>query len=131
LSSPAVVAAPQDDTSRRRRAVLLVFCCTVLGAAAQIFMKVGMEHFTLNLPAILTNLPLILGYGLYGVNTLLLVVALRDGELSMLYPIIALTYVWVTLLSYTLLHEPPNVFKNIGIGTIVAGVAVLGRGGRK
>jgi multidrug transporter EmrE-like cation transporter len=94
-------------------------------------MKLGMESFTLSLPAILTNVPLILGYSLYGVNTLLLVVALRDGELSMLYPIIALTYVWVTLLSYTLLHEPPNLYKNIGIATIVVGVAVLGRGGRK
>jgi hypothetical protein len=28
----------------------------------------------------------------------LMVFALRDGELSILYPIIALTYVWVTIL---------------------------------
>jgi len=132
LSSPAVVSAPQDDpAARRRKSIFLVFCCTVLGAAAQIFMKLGMEHFTLSLPALLTNYLLILGYGLYGINTLLLIVALRDGELSMLYPIIALTYVWVTLLSYTLLHEPPNVYKNIGITTIMIGVAVLGRGGKK
>jgi drug/metabolite transporter (DMT)-like permease len=132
LSSPAAVSTPPDDTaSRRRRSILLVFCCTVLGAAAQIFMKLGMERFTPSLPAIVTNVPLIVGYALYGVNTLLLVVALRDGELSMLYPIIALTYVWVTLLSYTLLHETPNRYKNIGIATIVVGVAVLGRGGRK
>jgi uncharacterized membrane protein len=71
------------------------------------------------------------GYVLYGINTLMLVLALREGELSMLYPIIALTYVWVTLLSYSLLHETPNLYKNIGIATIVLGVGVLGRGGRK
>jgi len=81
--------------------------------------------------AILTNFRLLAGYALYGLNTLLMVLALRDGELSMLYPIIALTYVWVTLLSYTLLREPPNAFKNIGIATIMMGVAVLGRGGKK
>lgn len=120
-----------QPASNRRRSVLLVFCCTVVGAAAQIFMKIGMEHFTLSLPGILLNFSLILGYALYGINTLLLVLALRDGELSMLYPIIALTYVWVTLLSYTLLHEPPNRYKNLGISTIVVGVAVLGRGARK
>jgi multidrug transporter EmrE-like cation transporter len=123
ISSPTV--------SSRRRSVLLVFCCTVIGAAAQILMKVGMTRFQPNLGALLTNLPLIAGYALYGVNTLLLVLALRDGELSMLYPIIALTYVWVTLLSYVLLKESPNVYKNLGITTIVIGVAVLGRGGRK
>jgi len=94
-------------------------------------MKVGMAHFRPDLIAMATNLPLLAGYTLYGVNTLLLVLALRDGELSMLYPIIALTYVWVTLLSYALLPEKPNVYKNIGIATIVVGVAVLGRGGRK
>ena len=29
----------------RRRSVLLVFACTILGAAAQILIKVGMTHF--------------------------------------------------------------------------------------
>ena len=117
--------------SSRRRSVLLVFCCTILGAAAQLLMKLGMAHFNPQPMALLTNLPLVAGYALYGINTLMLVLALRDGELSMLYPIIALTYVWVTLLSYLLLGEKSNLFKNIGIATIVIGVAVLGRGGRK
>jgi len=111
--------------------MLLVFSCTILGAAAQILMKVGMAHFEPHLAAIVTNIPLMAGYVLYGINTLMLVLALREGELSMLYPIIALTYVWVTLLSYALLHETPNLYKNVGIATIVVGVAVLGRGGRK
>ena len=120
-----------DPAASRRKSILLVFSCTILGAAAQILMKVGMTHFAPNLAAILTNVPLIAGYVLYGINTLMLVLALRDGELSTLYPIIALTYVWVTLLSYLLLSERPNFFKNLGIATIVVGVAVLGRGGRK
>jgi uncharacterized membrane protein len=111
--------------------MLLVFSCTILGAAAQILMKVGMTHFAPNLRAIVTNVPLIAGYALYGINTLMLVLALKDGELSMLYPIIALTYVWVTLLSYALLPDKPNLYKNVGIATIVVGVVVLGRGGRK
>ena len=102
----------------------------MLGAAAQILMKVGMTHFVAAPLALVTNVPLISGYFLYGINTLLLVLALKEGELSMLYPIIALTYVWVTLLSYTLLAEPPNIYKNVGIATIVIGVAVLGRGGK-
>jgi multidrug transporter EmrE-like cation transporter len=111
--------------------MILVFSCTVLGAAAQLLMKVGMSHFSPQPMALLTNLPLIAGYVLYGMNTLMLVLALREGELSMLYPIIALTYVWVTLLSYLLLAEQSNFYKNIGIATIVIGVAVLGRGGHK
>jgi multidrug transporter EmrE-like cation transporter len=119
----------REAAAARRQSILLVLFCTISGAAAQILMKRG-SHFNPNLLAIVTNIPLMAGYSLYGLNTLLMVLALRKGELSMLYPIIALTYVWVTLLSYTLLHEPPNLFKNCGIGLIVLGVAVLGSGGK-
>jgi multidrug transporter EmrE-like cation transporter len=130
LTSPLIAVNP-PDAAARRRSVMLVFACTILGAAAQILMKTGMTHFEPRLAAILTNVPLIAGYALYGLNTLMLVLALRDGELSLLYPVIALTYVWVTLLSYWLLAERPNVLKNVGIAVIVIGVGVLGRGGRK
>jgi multidrug transporter EmrE-like cation transporter len=132
LSATATIPVNPPDAARsRRKAILLVFSCTILGAAAQLLLKIGMSHFVPHVAAILTNVPLIAGYVLYGINTLMLVLALREGELSMLYPIIALTYVWVTLLSYLLLNEPANFYKNMGIATIVAGVAVLGRGGRK
>ena len=90
-----------------------------------------MDHLVLQPLAVLTNVSLVAGYGLYGLNTVMLVLALRDGELSQLYPIIAMTYVWVTLLSYTVLREVPNWHKNVGIATIVFGVAIIGRGGKK
>lgn len=132
MSTSATIQVQEPDAAPSpRKAVLLVFSCTVLGAAAQILMKIGMSRFVPEIVPIVTNVPLIAGYTLYGINTLLLVLALREGELSMLYPIIALTYVWVTLLSYLLLGEPANLYKNLGIVTIVVGVAVLGRGGKK
>ena len=109
----------------------LVFCCTVLGAAAQMLMKVGLSH--LSQPGImgyLTSMPLLGGYCLYGLNTVLMVFALRDGELSILYPIIALTYVWVTILSVVFFHEALNIFKLLGVAVVVLGVAVMGRGGK-
>jgi multidrug transporter EmrE-like cation transporter len=109
----------------------LVFCCTILGAAAQMLMKIGLGH--LSHPGLLgyaTSLPLLGGYCLYGINTVLMVFALRDGELSILYPIIALTYVWVTILSVLFFHETLNFFKLAGIAVVVMGVAVMGRGGK-
>ena len=115
-----------------RRPVLLVFGCTVLGAAAQIFMKFGANRLAHpGLIGMATNPPLLSGLVLYGLSTVLLVLALKDGELSLLYPVIALTYVWVTLLSLFLLHDTPNPYKLTGIAIIVIGVSVLGRGGKK
>jgi multidrug transporter EmrE-like cation transporter len=78
-----------------------------------------------------TNLPLMAGYSLYGISTLLLVLALRKAQLSILYPIISLTYVWVTILSVIIFAESMNVSKVLGLLIIVCGVAVLGTDGRK
>ena len=114
---------------------MLVFCCTLVGAVAQMFIKTGADtlaHPTL-LGAVLgmvTNPLLFTGYALYGFNTLLLAVALKDGELSILMPVIALTYVWVTVLCVVLLHESMNPLKFAGIATIVCGVAILGMGSK-
>ncbi|HXA06624.1 MAG TPA: EamA family transporter [Bryobacteraceae bacterium] len=106
----------------------LVFCCTILGAAAQVLMKIGLGHpVQSGLLGYVTSLPLLAGYCLYGLNTVLLVFALRDGELSILYPIIALTYVWVTILSVVLFHETMNFFKVAGVAVVVIGVAVMGK----
>lgn len=76
---------------------------------------------------VITNLKLFLGYMCYAINVLLIAVALKGRELSRLYPIIALTYVWVTFLSLVFLpDEHMNFFKSIGILFIVGGVSVLG-----
>ena len=109
----------------------MVGSCTLVSAAAQILMKIGMTRFTLDLTAVLTNFPLIAGYALYGVFTLMMILALRDGELSLVYPIISLAYVWVTLASYFLFRDTLSPLKLLGIGSIMVGVAMLGRGAQK
>jgi len=120
----------------------MVVGCTILGAAAQMLIKRGtsmmpplfdpaagsvLSQAPLIAWKILSNLPLFGGLACYGISTILLVLALRYGELSVLYPIIALTYVWVTILSVGFLGETVNVYKLLGLTFIVLGVAVLGR----
>jgi multidrug transporter EmrE-like cation transporter len=126
---------PLASDTARRRSFMLVFCCTLVGAAAQMFIKTGANNlaqpgFIGAVLGMLTNPMLFTGYALYGFNTLLLAVALKDSELSLLYPVIALTYVWVSILSVGLLHESMNVFKFAGISAIVFGIAILGRGSK-
>jgi len=94
-------------------------------------MKTGANHMShAGLIGMISSLPLMAGYSLYGLSTLLLVIALRDGELSLLYPVIALTYVWVTILSFLIFHDAINPWKLLGISLIVIGVGVLGKGSR-
>ncbi|MBZ5606238.1 MAG: EamA family transporter [Acidobacteriia bacterium] len=114
-----------------------MICVTLISAAAQVLIKTGAgslgPHPSLAQTAIgiLTKLPLFVGYSMYGFSMVLLVLALRHGELSALYPVIALTFVWVTILSVVVFHEHMNATKMAGVALIVIGVATLGRGGKK
>ena len=139
LNPAPVEAAPVLKNSKRnlRKSLIMVFGCTLLGAAAQILIKSGLKFlpqhvgFVELILAGLTNWQLMLGLSLYGGSTVLLVLALRYGELSMLYPVIALTYVWVAMLSLFFFNESGNIFKAAGLVLIVGGVCVLGMSQKK
>jgi multidrug transporter EmrE-like cation transporter len=131
-----LIPAATVDQSLRLRALLMVFACTILGAAAQILMKYGLQA---KLPvgavavlfAVATNVPIMTGFVLYGISTAILVLALRNQELSILYPVISLTYVWVAILSLIVFGESMNAYKIAGLTIIVLGVALLGKTGKK
>lgn len=130
--SPGPADGQKSFHFSKAQSISLVFACTLVAAAAQILIKSGANALQSSSPlAMITNVPLIAGYSLYGVVTLLLVLALRDGELSILYPVISLTYVWVAILSVTYFKESLNAYKVCGVLIIVAGVAVLSRDGKR
>ncbi|MCC7342912.1 MAG: hypothetical protein IT170_17655 [Bryobacterales bacterium] len=121
-----------SGTLRRRKAILLVLFCTVLGAAAQLLLKMGSQGVDtsslLNIVwSMAMNVPLIAGLALYGLSMVLFVHALRNEQLSLLYPLISLTYIWVTAVSIAFLNESVSFWKIAGVAVIVAGVALLGR----
>lgn len=133
-TSSVSTSVPISDPAQQRRSFILVVCCTIIGAGAQILIKKGTGLLGENPTmvdialAMVLNPWLLTGFSMYGVSMVLLVLALRHGELSLLYPVFALTYVWVTILSVLILHESMNAFKLAGIAIIVGGIAVLGRG---
>ena len=112
----------------------MVACATLIQLVAQLLIKEGASQLgpspTLADTALgmFTLLPLFSGYALYGLFTIVMVFALKHGELSMLYPVMALSYVWVAIVSVVWLKEPINAAEIAGIAAIVGGVAVLGRG---
>jgi drug/metabolite transporter (DMT)-like permease len=111
----------------------MMFGCTLLGAAGQVLMKLGANTLgTSTSPVAMLLTPAVFfGYALYGLMTVLFVFALRHEELSILYPIIALTYVWVAGLSVLFFKESLTATRLVGVLVIVLGVTVLGRNGKK
>jgi drug/metabolite transporter (DMT)-like permease len=115
------------------RAMLAVLLCTFINAASQMLFKRGTASLRAHpsmvetAVGIITNPLLFAGLALMGVTTVVFVLALRKGDLSLLYPVMTLGYVWVTALSAAFLHESMNVLKAAGIAVIISGVAILGR----
>lgn len=104
----------------------LVFVCSIANAFGAIYMKKGAQRFNLNFIRQLRNFPIILGCFLYVISSVLFIAALRGGELSVLYPFSALSYVWVSILSVKLLQEKMNWLKWLGVSLIIIGIAFIG-----
>jgi len=127
LNPPAPTKAPFRFS--HTHSLLLVLFCTLFGVAAQFLIKTSANQMAaITLQSLLSNWALWGGLALYGISTGLLILALRDGELSLLYPVISLTYVWVTILSVTAFDERLPLPKAAGITIIVLGVGLLGKG---
>lgn len=133
VPTPAKPPATASTAQQKRRSLLMIVGFTILAAAGQVLMKLGTNALKLHpsIGGLLTDFPLIAGLALYGVGAVVMVLALRHGELSVLYPLISLSYVWVAVLSVVIFGEMMNSYKLGGICLIMAGVAVLGLGARE
>ncbi|MFA5797288.1 MAG: hypothetical protein WC916_04600 [Candidatus Woesearchaeota archaeon] len=110
--------------------ILLIIVCTLFTSIGQLLLKLGSSH-TNSIIEIVTNIPLIFGLISYAFGAVLLILALKYGELSLIYPFIALSFIWVNLLSLFIFHEYIAFINWIGIIAIVIGVSLIGYGGHE
>jgi drug/metabolite transporter (DMT)-like permease len=76
------------------------------------------------------NSRLVLGVGLYLGSSIVYALGLRGGQLSVLYPIVSLGYVFTLVWAKLFFGEPFTRFKIAGLGLILVGVFLVGLGGR-
>lgn len=104
----------------------LMVLCTIFTSLGQILWKLGVNKYTGEILTLL-NLPFFLGFVAYGLGAVLMLIAFRRGELSVLYPIVATSYVWVSLLSPRLFPDDfMNAWKWAGVIIILISVSILG-----
>ncbi|MBN1503137.1 EamA family transporter [Candidatus Woesearchaeota archaeon] len=108
-------------------AFILVIVATLIGAFGSLFLKKGSKNLSFNLISLIKNKDLVMGVALYVISSVFYIFALNYGELSMLYPLTSLAYVWVSLISIRFLNEKMNRIKWIGIILIIIGVFLVAR----
>jgi drug/metabolite transporter (DMT)-like permease len=108
-------------------AIGLVLASTLLGSFGPIFLKRASGAMHLNFKS-LTNPNFIAGLFFYAIGTAMFIPALKGGELSVLYPLVATIYIWVSFLSIWMLNEKMNKFKWLAVVLIIIGIAFIGIG---
>lgn len=100
-------------------AVMFAIASTLVASLGMLFFKLASRIETRKM---LTSPQFIAGGILFVLSAFLFISALRLDELSNLFPVTALTYIWVMLLSRKHLDEPINKRKITAVACIVAGI---------
>ncbi len=109
------------------RSMFLVFLAGIVGSFGAVFLKLGAMRMTKSIWSLI-NSRLIFGVSLYLGSTVIYLSALKGGELSVLYPMVSLGYIWTLLWSKLFFKEAIGGAKFAGLALIVLGVVLVGMG---
>ncbi len=108
--------------------ILLVFTASFIGSFGAVFLKMGAGRLHREIRSLLLNWRLAAGVALYLLSFVFYFLGLREGELSVLYPMVALGYIWTMVWSRIFFGEPFSRRKVGGIALILVGVVLLKAG---
>lgn len=102
--------------------VVLLIISTLLGSLGQLFFKIGVDSNALIALAVYV----ILGVVAYGIATLVYLYILGRSHLSWAYGFVGFSYIFTTILAYTVLGEYVGPERWIGVVVIAVGTALIG-----
>lgn len=110
--------------------ILLVLMASFIGSFGAVFLKSGASRLHRELKTLLFNWRLAVGVSLYLFSFVFYYLGVRKGELSILYPMVSLGYLWTLLWSRLFFGEPFSSRKVGGILLIIGGIVVLNLGNK-
>jgi len=126
-----------ETRSANLQSIGLVLASVACGAVGQLTLKAGMNslgplELSLNTFVSMVTSPLLLvGIAIFGVSTVLWLLALMKADLSFAYPFLSLTYIAVLVGGAILFHEKVTLPRVVGFAVIVTGVLIVARSEQK
>ena len=115
--------------------IAMILASISLSVSAQLTLKHGMNTegvreaigagFFYSVGAVITSIPVLLGFLLYGASSAIWLVVLSRTEVSPAYPFVGLGIICTTLFARLILHEPLTPAKIIGSLCILVGILVV------
>ena len=112
------------------KTIFMVIFCTLFTSTGQILWKFGSASVN-GVASFILNPLLLLGFVCYGLGAVLLIISLKYGELSVVYPFFALSFIWVNIMSMYIFHEAIATIHWFGILGILLGISFIGYGSGK
>jgi drug/metabolite transporter (DMT)-like permease len=107
--------------------MLLVLVASFIGSFGAVFLKLGSAKLHGGFWKIF-NLQLAIGVALFMGSSFFFVMGIRHGQLSVLYPMVSLGYIWTLVWARLLFKEPFTRQKFVGLALILLGVSFVGMG---
>lgn len=105
------------------KGIIIMLCSSLLTCTGQLLWKFFSDKNII--------LYLFAGFCLYGGGALLMIIALRYGDLSQLHPLLSIGYIMSIFLGAFILKEPVTMMKVVGIALIIIGICLVYLPGRK
>jgi drug/metabolite transporter (DMT)-like permease len=109
--------------------MLLVLAASLVGSFGAVFLKLGSAKLANGFWHIL-NPQLAAGVALYLGSSYFFVLGIRHGELSVLYPMVSLGYIFTLVWSRLFFKETFTPQKFVGLALILVGVFFVGLGSK-
>jgi multidrug transporter EmrE-like cation transporter len=102
----------------------LVLVASIFGSFGAVFLKMGSEKLKTSILNVI-SWQAVLGVGLFLLSSVFFVMGIKNGELSVLYPMVSLGYVWTLLWSRLFFKEPVTKQKFVALGMILTGIVLI------
>ena len=108
-----------NSIRKNKIGIMLIVMSSVLVSIGQLFWKLSQG----------TKISLVvIGFGLYGIGAILMILAFRHGSFSVIHPMISTSYIFALILGSIYLNEPINKYKILSITIIFLGIILIGGG---
>lgn len=112
-------------------AIGFMLLSAIFASIGQIFFKFA-ANATKDVASFILNQYLYIGGFSYITGLFFMIKALRRGELTVVYPVLATSFIWVSLLSPIAFNTDfMTMQKWIGIAVIILGITLVGKGRAK
>src|SRR5215475_1240724 len=106
--------------------VLWVLSGSFIGSFGSVLLKAGAIRLERKWSSLLLNWRLAAGAGIYVLSSLFFLRGVSNGELSLLYPLVAVGYIWTILWARVFFNEPLTKMKFVALFVILVGVGMIG-----